>query len=76
MRASAVGIATGLKLEGQGVRVRVQVWRRFLLSMSPRLVVGPIQPPIQQLPGVKRPGHEADHSPPTSAKVKNTWIYI
>jgi len=21
--------------------------------------------------GVKRPGHEADHSPPTSAKVKN-----
>jgi hypothetical protein len=26
-------------------------------------------------PGVKRPGREADHSPPTSAAVKNTWIY-
>jgi hypothetical protein len=26
-------------------------------------------------PGVKRPRREADHSPPTSAGVKNTWIY-
>jgi hypothetical protein len=26
-------------------------------------------------PGAKRPGREADHSPPTSAEVKNTWIY-
>jgi hypothetical protein len=25
--------------------------------------------------GVKRPGREADHSPPTSAEVKKTWIY-
>jgi hypothetical protein len=23
--------------------------------------------------GVKRPGHEADHSPPSSAEVKNVW---
>jgi hypothetical protein len=22
-----------------------------------------------------RPGSEADHSPPSSAEVKNTWIY-
>jgi hypothetical protein len=40
----------------------------------------PTQPPIQWVPGalsqgVKRPGREADHSPPTSAKVKKTWIY-
>jgi hypothetical protein len=27
-------------------------------------------------PGVKRPGHEGDLSPPTSAEVKKTWIYI
>jgi hypothetical protein len=33
-------------------------------------------PPIQWVPGVKRAESEADHSPPTSAKVKNTWIYI
>jgi hypothetical protein len=26
-------------------------------------------------PGVKRPGREADHSPPTSAEVKKIWIY-
>jgi hypothetical protein len=25
---------------------------------------------------VKRPGREADHSPPTGAEVKNMWIYI
>jgi hypothetical protein len=25
---------------------------------------------------VKRPGREADHSPPTGAEVKNTWLYI
>jgi hypothetical protein len=25
--------------------------------------------------GVKRPGHEADHSLPTSAEVQNMWIY-
>jgi hypothetical protein len=26
-------------------------------------------------PEVKRPGHETDHSPPTSAEVKKVWIY-
>jgi hypothetical protein len=26
-------------------------------------------------PGEKRPGREADHSPPTSAEVKKMWIY-
>jgi hypothetical protein len=26
-------------------------------------------------PGVKRPGREADHSPPSSAEVKKMWIY-
>jgi hypothetical protein len=26
-------------------------------------------------PWVKRPGREADHSPPTSAEVKKMWIY-
>jgi hypothetical protein len=25
--------------------------------------------------GVMRPGRETDHSPPTSAEVKKTWIY-
>jgi hypothetical protein len=25
--------------------------------------------------GVKRPGREADHSPPSNAEVKNAWSY-
>jgi hypothetical protein len=29
-------------------------------------------PPSQ---GIKRPRREADHSPPTSAEIKNMWIY-
>jgi hypothetical protein len=38
------------------------------------------QPPIQWVPGalslaVKRPGREADHSPPSSAETKNAWSY-
>jgi len=40
-----------------------------------RLALGPTQPPIQWVPGalslgVKQQGHEADHSPPSSAEVK------
>jgi hypothetical protein len=39
------------------------------------------KPPIQLVPGtlsqeVKRPGREADHSPPTSTELKKTWVYI
>jgi len=42
--------------------------------------LGPTQPPMQRVPralslGVKRPGREADLSPPSSAEVKNAWIY-
>jgi hypothetical protein len=44
----------------------------FLFSMSSRPVLGPTQRLIQWVPGVERPGHEADHSPPSSADVKNT----
>jgi hypothetical protein len=49
----------------------------FLLSTLSRLVLGLTQLPIQWVPeafyqGVKRPGREADHSPPVGAEVKNT----
>jgi hypothetical protein len=42
------------------------------------MALGPTQPPIQWVPGalslgVKWPGHEADHSPPASVKVKE-WV--
>jgi hypothetical protein len=52
----------------------------FLFTIASRTVLGPTQPPIQRVPGapslgVKRPGREADHSPPSSAEVKNAWSY-
>jgi hypothetical protein len=52
----------------------------FLLSTSSRPVLGPMQPPMPWIlgalsPRVQQPGREAAHSPTTSAKVKNTWIY-
>jgi hypothetical protein len=45
-----------------------------------RPALGLTQPPIQWIPGalslgLKRPGREADHSPPSSAEVKNAWSY-
>jgi hypothetical protein len=49
-------------------------------STSSRPALGSTQPPVQWVPGafspgVKRPGREAEHSPPTSAEVKKMWIY-
>jgi hypothetical protein len=47
----------------------------FLFIIASRTALGPIQPPIQWVPGalslgVKRQGREADHSSPSSAEVK------
>jgi len=44
------------------------------------LVVEFHRPPIQWVPGVlaagvKRPGRESDHSPQSSAELKNAWSY-
>jgi hypothetical protein len=51
----------------------------FLFTLS-RPALGSTQPPIQWVPGdlfpvIKRPGREADHSPPAGAEVKKMWIY-
>jgi hypothetical protein len=52
----------------------------FFFTTVSRMALGPTQPPIQWVPGalslgIKRPGREADHSPPSSAEVKNAWSY-
>jgi hypothetical protein len=52
----------------------------FLFTTVSRPALGPTLPPIQGVPGdlsleVKRPGREADHSPPSGAEVKNVWSY-
>jgi hypothetical protein len=49
--------------------------RNFLFYTLSGPVLEPSQPPIEWVPGaislgVKRPGYEADHSPPSSAEVK------
>jgi hypothetical protein len=67
-RDSSVGVATGWRGRSSGPdRGKI-----FLLSTSSRPVLGPTLPLIQLLrgaisPGAKRPGLEADHSPPTGA---------
>jgi hypothetical protein len=48
----------------------------LLLVTASRPALGPTQPPIQWVsealfPRIKRPGHEIDHSPPSSAEDKN-----
>jgi hypothetical protein len=48
----------------------------FLYSMASRLALGRTQPPVQQVLGalssrVKQLGREDDHSPPSSAEIKN-----
>jgi hypothetical protein len=47
----------------------------FLFTTASRTALGSTQPPIQWVPGalslgLKRPGREDDHSPPSSAEVK------
>jgi hypothetical protein len=75
-RDNAAGIATGYGLDCREIKVRAPVGSR-IFSTSSRPVLWPIQPPFQWVPEsftlrVKRPGREADHSPPTSAEVKKT----
>jgi hypothetical protein len=52
----------------------------IFFTTASRTALGPTQTPIQWVPGalslgVKRPGRKADHSPTSSAEVKNAWGY-
>jgi hypothetical protein len=63
-RDSSVSIATGYGLDRDSIPGGD--WEFF--SSTPAL--GPTQPPMQWVPGVNRPGREVNHSPPSSAEVK------
>jgi hypothetical protein len=65
---SSIDKATGYRLGRSSI---------FLLSIASRLPLGLTQPPILLVPWalssrLKRSRHEADHSPPSIAEVKNS----
>ena len=64
-RDSAVGIATCYRLEGPGIESR---WRRDFPHLS-RPALGHT-PDTGSIHGVKRPGRDVDHPPPSSAEVE------
>jgi hypothetical protein len=73
------GIALGYGLDYWGFESR-QGLGIFRFTTASRPALEPTQPPIQLVQGalslgVKRPGREVDHSPPSSAEVKNAWSY-
>jgi hypothetical protein len=79
-RDNAVDIATGYVLDAKRSKFESRRGKNVSSSRRPDRFWGP--PSLQSNgyrglfpPGVKRPGHETGHSPPTSAEVKNTWIY-
>jgi hypothetical protein len=58
----------------------LQQGQEFSLLQIFQTGFGVHQPPIQWVPEtlspvVMRPGHEAEHSPLSSAEVKKMWIY-
>jgi hypothetical protein len=65
---SSVDIATGYGLDGPGIESR---WEGEIFRICPDRPWGPIQPPVQWIPGFsrgkERPGRDADPSPPSSA---------
>jgi hypothetical protein len=75
-RDSSVGIALGYGMDDRGFRVRFPAEAgNFSLHHRVQNGSGPTQSPIQWVPGalslgVKRPGREADHSPPSTTEVK------
>jgi hypothetical protein len=76
-RDSSITLGYGLVDRGFESREKLGI---FLFTTASRPALGPTHLPIQWVPealflGVKRPGHEADNPPPSSAEVKNAWRY-
>jgi hypothetical protein len=78
-RGSSDGIVTRLRAGRPGFDSR-QGQGIFLFAATNIPPVGPAQPPFQSIlaaisRGVKLPGREADHSPPSITEVKDEWSY-
>jgi hypothetical protein len=80
-RDSSVGIALGYGLDDRGSRVQFPAGAgNFSLHHRVQYCSGTHRASYPMGTGVlslrvKRPGREADHSPPSSAEVKNVWGY-
>jgi hypothetical protein len=67
-----LSVVTGLRAVRSGIRVSVSCdGRDFLFSATFRSALGPTQPSIKWILGVKRSERKADHSSLFSAEVKN-----
>jgi hypothetical protein len=80
-RKSSARIPIGHRLDDRriGVRLRAEA-RDFLFSSTPRPSLEPMKTLIQWATRILSPAvnpiwFEANHSPASSAKVKNTWSY-
>jgi hypothetical protein len=71
-----VGIATGYGLDDkEGREFEFRLGEKFLLLHIIQTGSGVHPTSYKMGTGVMRQGHEAHHSPPTSAEVKKVWIY-
>jgi hypothetical protein len=65
-RDRTVGIRAGGPMDRSSISGRHKIFLFSMLSIPP---LEPTQPTMEWVPGVKRPGRQADHSLPTSAAV-------
>jgi hypothetical protein len=72
---SVLGVVTNLRTGRFGVRIPAGV-RDLSLPENVHIAPMPTQPQILWAPGVRRPAHEADHSPEISTKVTIEWSHM
>jgi hypothetical protein len=75
-----MGAAVAQSVQRRAVRPEFNSRRGQVWEFSSPPALGPNQLPTQSVAGassseIKRPGHEADHWPPSSAEVMNAWSY-
>jgi len=75
-RGNSARVLTTSQVGRQGFDSRQEQGRDFFLSVTAsRLALGPTRPPVQWVPGVKRPRREVNHSLSSSSEIKDTWSY-
>jgi hypothetical protein len=80
IKSQGIWLSTETRLRAGRLGFDSRHRRGILFPTASRPTLEPTQLPIQRESGapnpeIKRPGREADHSPPSSAEVKNAWSY-